>query len=178
MLVCNTQGQHTHFASTNCIDHKIPVLANPDNIALLKWGICSFLQVPADSDDPIKCPKVIVFLPMLMSLFSICRQGGCGNSVDPGNIHLSYKGACLTVTATCDSSHVTKVWLVTEREQILRFYLSVVLFSISGDWKICNSCDQHLDWNICLFDWASRGTGLFYEYFSQYKIIILDCGIL
>ena len=67
-----------------------------------------FLQVTADAEDPIKCPKVIVFLPMLLSLFSVCRQGGCGASVAPGNIHLGYKGGCLNVTATCDSHHQTK----------------------------------------------------------------------
>ena len=67
------------------------------------------LQVTTNKDDPINCPKVLVFLPLLLALFSICRKGGCGSSVDLANTQLSWKGACLTITATCNANHVTKV---------------------------------------------------------------------
>ena len=46
---------------------------------------------------------------MLIALFRVCREGGCGASVDLGNIKLSWKGGCLNVVATCNSNHVTKV---------------------------------------------------------------------
>ena len=63
------------------------------------------------TDDPIKCSKLFVFIPLLLVLFDVCRQPGCGNNVDRANIVCSRKGACLTITATCDSHHVTKVFI-------------------------------------------------------------------
>ena len=60
-------------------------------------------------EDYIDCSKLFVFLPLLLELFRVCRKPGCGGSVDQANIVCTRKGACMTITATCDSNHVTKV---------------------------------------------------------------------
>ena len=57
----------------------------------------------------IESSKLLVFLSLLLVLFQVCREPGCGNTVDRKNIVCSRKGACMTITATCDSHHVTKV---------------------------------------------------------------------
>ena len=59
-------------------------------------------------EDPIKCSKLIVFWSMLLPLFTICRSPGCGAHVDCNNISLRLKGACATVTSTCNNNHITK----------------------------------------------------------------------
>ena len=67
-------------------------------------------------ENYIDCSKLFVFLPLLLELFHVCREPGCGDSVDPANIECTRKGACVTITATCDSNHVTKV-LIYENKQ-------------------------------------------------------------
>ena len=59
--------------------------------------------------DPIKSTKLIVFWSMLLPLFTICRNNGCGAHVDNSNISLQLKGACAIVTSTCNNNHTTKV---------------------------------------------------------------------
>ena len=68
-----------------------------------------FVQDSQTSQDPIKTPKVIVWLLLLLDLFLVCRQAKCGDTVDRANIKTSFKGAALTVTATCNSNHTTQV---------------------------------------------------------------------
>ena len=61
---------------------------------------------------------------MLIALFRVCREGGCGACFDLGNIKLSWKGGCLNVVATCNSNHVTKVdFLLLNCVNILFDYL-------------------------------------------------------
>ena len=67
-------------------------------------------------ENYIDCSKLFVFLPLLLELFHVCREPGCGDSVDPANIVCTRKGACVTITGTCDSNHVTKV-LIYENKQ-------------------------------------------------------------
>ena len=59
--------------------------------------------------DPIKSCKLLVFWCMLLPLFTICRNHGCGAHVDSNNISLQLKGACAIVTSTCNNNHTTKV---------------------------------------------------------------------
>lgn len=61
-----------------------------------------------DEQDPIKTPKVIVWVILLLDLFTVCRQPKCGEYVDKANIRTSYKGAVITIAATCNASHTTQ----------------------------------------------------------------------
>ena len=60
-----------------------------------------------DISDPVKAPKVIVFLSNLVSLFAACRLPECNSSVDPANIKVTYYGAMAEVKATCNENHTT-----------------------------------------------------------------------
>ena len=48
---------------------------------------------------------IIVYLPLLLSLFDICKHPSCGAACDPANKTWSYSGAMITVKVTCNNSH-------------------------------------------------------------------------
>ena len=56
-------------------------------------------------ENIIRQPKIITFLPLLLSLFDICRVPNCGSSCDPENKHWSFSGAMITIKATCNNNH-------------------------------------------------------------------------
>ena len=66
-------------------------------------------DVKPDSDyfasEPISAEKAIVFLPSLLELFEVCRLPGCGGYCDPDNRKITYSGAMVSVTVTCNSGH-------------------------------------------------------------------------
>ena len=80
-------------------------------------------------ENYIECSKFFVFLPLLLELFHVCREPGCGDSVDPANIVCTRKGACVTITATCDSNHVTKVLIYGINNIVDIIILSVVIIA-------------------------------------------------
>ena len=53
----------------------------------------------------IETQKVIVFLPALLQLFSVCRVGGCGGCVDEENIIVKQDGAMVKVECVCNNDH-------------------------------------------------------------------------
>jgi len=48
---------------------------------------------------------LIVSWSCLLTLLSICKHQGCGDSVLPSNMDISRKGAAVTVNMTCNSGH-------------------------------------------------------------------------
>ena len=56
----------------------------------------------------IEIEKVIVYLPLLESLFDVCRIANCGAAVDPENKRTHFSGAMLTVSVVCNSGHTFK----------------------------------------------------------------------
>ena len=67
------------------------------------WPKCLFQDTSKDSN--IEAKKVIVFLPSLLQLFSVCRVANCGSSVDDHNISIKPNGAMIRVHCLCNSSH-------------------------------------------------------------------------
>lgn len=63
-------------------------------------------------------PKVIVYVSLLLKLFTICQLEACGASIDPSNIETYRRGACLTVSRTCNNNHGFKVNMFVEYEII------------------------------------------------------------
>ena len=108
-------------------------------------------------EDYIGCKKLFVFLPLLLELFKVCREPGCGDNVDVANIVCSRKGACMTITATCDSNHVTKVQYLTinDNNSVVSFTLSVVVITYGWHWQIYGTCNQYHYWYIHISDRAS-----------------------
>ena len=82
-----------------------------------------FYQVDEDDTDPISAWKLIVWISCLMQLFTVCREPGCGALVDKNNIKTRMKGAFLSVDATCNSGHSSKVTLK--------------ILQINNTWCIC-----------------------------------------
>ena len=61
------------------------------------------------SDDHIRAPKSVVWVSLLLELFLICREPGCGSTVDRSNIKTSFQGASFSVSTVCNSNHSFKV---------------------------------------------------------------------
>ena len=59
-------------------------------------------------------PKVIVYVSLLLKLFTICQLEDCGASIDPSNIETYRRGACLTVSRTCNNNHGFEVNMFVE----------------------------------------------------------------
>ena len=106
-----TAEEEEAFSDSFCTDE------NPDDPdfepSKLETPDQSSEELPGSFDqtdhDPVKSTKLIVFWCMLLPLFTICRNHGCGAHVDSNNISLQLKGACAIVTATCNNNHTTKV---------------------------------------------------------------------
>ena len=61
-----------------------------------------------NSQDKSREPKVIVYMNLLLQLFSVCRVESCGAAVDPANIETYERGACLVVSGVCNQNHTFK----------------------------------------------------------------------
>ena len=55
--------------------------------------------------EPIEVEKVIVYLPLLLTLLNICRLPNCGSSCDPANRKVHFSGAMVTISVTCNAGH-------------------------------------------------------------------------
>ena len=53
----------------------------------------------------IEAQKVIVFLPLLLSLFGVCRTANCGAGIDEENKKVHFSGAMVTISVTCNNGH-------------------------------------------------------------------------
>ena len=48
---------------------------------------------------------MIVFFPLLLDLFKVCREANCGMTCDQDNIRFHFSGAMVTVSGTCNGGH-------------------------------------------------------------------------
>ena len=53
----------------------------------------------------IEDQKAVVYLPLLLDLFTVCKQANCGSAIDPGDRTIVYSGAMVTVKGTCNRNH-------------------------------------------------------------------------
>ena len=53
----------------------------------------------------LNADKVIVFLPLLESLFDVCRTPNCGAACDGDNKKISFSGAMVTISVICNNGH-------------------------------------------------------------------------
>lgn len=83
--------------------------------------------------DPIRSPKVIVWVCLLLDLFLVCREPMCGDSVDRANIQTSFRGAALTVSATCNSGHTKQVRSFFVLVSLVSSFISVVF--LPNGWR-------------------------------------------
>ena len=52
--------------------------------------------------------KVIVYQKLLLELFAVCNEPSCGSACDPENVKISYSGAMITVTSTCNGKNLVE----------------------------------------------------------------------
>ena len=116
---------------------------------------------PQDSSGE---PKVIVYVSLLLKLFTICQLEACGASIDPSNIETYMRGACLTVSGTCNNNHGFKVSMFIDYELLFQILISVVLISFERTGSLYLPCHQRLA--SCLYShlWdACRSSKSFYR---------------
>ena len=53
--------------------------------------------------ENIEAEKIIVFLPLLLSLFDVCRTPNCGSACDPDKRKVHFSGAMVTISGTCNN---------------------------------------------------------------------------
>ena len=76
-----------------------------------------FMDIPSIQDSAdrlfgeeyINTPKLLVFLPLLLSLFNVCHTPGCGSCVDREMVTYHWRGACLYVKCVCNNHHSFEV---------------------------------------------------------------------
>ena len=51
----------------------------------------------------IEAEKIIVYLPLLLSLFNVCRTPNCGSACDPDDRKVHFSGAMVTISGTCNN---------------------------------------------------------------------------
>ena len=57
---------------------------------------------------------MIVYQNLLLELFAVCNEPSCGSACDPENVKISYSGAMITVTSTCNGNH-ERTWRSSPR---------------------------------------------------------------
>ena len=53
----------------------------------------------------IEDPKIVVYLPLLLDLFKVCKEPSFGSYIDPANRTVTYSGAMITIKGICNNNH-------------------------------------------------------------------------